>query len=225
MVGQLGFDWVLIDCEHGTISCESVELMVMAAEASGITPIARPAENSPAAIQLMLDRGAMGVQVPHVSTAAAARAAVDAAKYYPLGQRGLAAGTRPANYGFGLSMEQYVTGANREILVSVQIEETEALANLDEIVQVEGIDVFFVGPSDLSQSLQRPGRTDVPELRVAMDRVFTTVRQVGKTSGCAGNLDATRDYMSKGVCYLYTHFTSLLSAASTEFLQGVKTDN
>lgn len=225
MVGCLGFDWVLIDCEHGTISRESVELMVMAAEANGITPIARPATNSRDAILQVLDRGAMGVQVPHVSTAAAARAAVQAASYYPLGQRGLAAGTRPANYGFGVRLDEYVERANDEILVCVQIEEAEALANLDEIVEVEGIDVFFVGPSDLSQSLKRPGQTDVPELRHAIDRVFTTVCKVGKTPGCAGNARATREYLDKGVRYLYTHLTSLLSTGSAEFLAAVKNSN
>src|SRR6185436_6994475 len=69
MLGRAGFDWVLIDCEHGTISIETVELMVMAAEATGIIPIARPAQNTPAHILQLMDRGVMGVQVPHVNTA------------------------------------------------------------------------------------------------------------------------------------------------------------
>ena len=114
MVGRLGFDWALLDCEHGSLSPESVELMAMAAEVVGVTPIARPTVNSPEAILRVLDRGALGVQVPHVNTAADARHAVEAVKFHTLGSRGLAAGTRPAQYGFGLAASDYILEANRE---------------------------------------------------------------------------------------------------------------
>ncbi|MBI3918050.1 MAG: hypothetical protein HY322_13700 [Betaproteobacteria bacterium] len=98
MVGAAGFDWVLLDCEHGTLTLESVELMAMAAEACGITAIARPVTRSPEHILQVLDRGVLGVQVPHVNTAEDARRVVAAVKFHPLGQRGLAAGTRAAAY-------------------------------------------------------------------------------------------------------------------------------
>ncbi len=100
IVAKLGFDWVLIDCEHGTMNPETVEVLAIAAQANGITPIARPRTKDPADIQQVMDRGVMGVQVPHVSTAADAQKIVDAVKYHPIGRGGLAAGTRPANYGF-----------------------------------------------------------------------------------------------------------------------------
>ena len=180
MVGRLGFDWVLIDCEHGSISPESVELMAMAAELAGVTAIARPWSNSPEAILRLMDRGVMGVQVPHVNTAADARQAVESVKFHPLGTRGLAAGTRPAHYGFNVSAADYVEEANRETLVCIQLEEAEALGNLGEILQVEGVDVFFIGPSDLSQSLGYPGRSDAPEVREAMDRAFADHRGGGQ---------------------------------------------
>jgi 4-hydroxy-2-oxoheptanedioate aldolase len=222
MVGKLGFDWVLIDCEHGSISPENVEMMALAAEATGITPIARPWSNTPEAILRVMDRGAMGVQVPHVNTAADARRAVESVKYYPLGNRGLAAGSRPANYGFGVSMASYVEEANRETLVCVQLEEQEALRNIDEILQVDGVDVFFIGPSDLSQSMGYPGRADVPQVREAIDKAFTSIVAAGKVPGSAGNAQATLGYLSKGVRYLYTHVPTLLSSASAEFLRAVK---
>ena len=98
MVGRLGFDWVLIDCEHGTISLETVEILAMAAESCGITAIARPKTKDADDILKVMDRGVMGVQVPHVNTAEDARQVVAAVKYHPLGQRGLAAGTRPASH-------------------------------------------------------------------------------------------------------------------------------
>ncbi len=224
MVGRLGFDWVLIDCEHGSISPESVELMVMAAELAGLTPIARPWTNSPEAILRLMDRGVMGVQVPHVNTAADARRAVESVKFHPLGSRGLAAGTRPANYGFGVSAADYVRQANRETLVCVQLEETEALQNLGEILRVDGVDVFFVGPSDLSQSMGHPGRSDMPEVREAMDQAFAAIVAAGKLPGSAGNTQAIRGYLQKGVQYLYTHLTTLLANGSKEFLQAVRED-
>ena len=131
IVGRLGFDWVLIDCEHGSISVESVELMVMAAETAGVTPIARPPVNGFEAIGQLMDRGVMGVQVPHVNTAEDARRAVEAVKYHPLGERGLAAGVRSASYGYGMSMSEYAEYANSETLVCVQLEEAEAVRNVD----------------------------------------------------------------------------------------------
>ena len=221
IVGRLGFDWALIDCEHGSISLESVELMVIAAEAAGITPIARPAVNSFEAIGQLMDRGVMGVQVPHVNNAEDARRAVEAVKYHPQGERGLAAGVRSASYGYGMSMSEYAEQSNRETLVCVQLEEGEAVKNVEQIVGVEGVDVFFVGPSDLSQSLGYPGRPDTPEVREAMDGVFAAITAAGKVSGSAGNADATRRYLNQGVTYLYTHLTTLLSSAAESFLDEV----
>lgn len=221
MIGRLGFDWVLIDCEHGSISVESVELMVLAAEAAGITPIARPSVNSFEAIGQLMDRGVMGVQVPHVNTAEDAQRAVAAVKYHPLGDRGLAAGVRSADYGFNQTMAEYAEEANRETLVCVQLEEGEAVRNVEGILTVEGVDVFFVGPSDLSQSLGFPGRPDTPEVREAMEHVFATVRAAGRMSGSAGNAAATQRYLDQGVTYLYTHLTALLSSGSKAFLDEV----
>ena len=165
MFGHLGFDWVLIDCEHGTISLETVELMIMAAEVSGITPIVRPRDNSTQEIMRVMDRGAKGVQVPHVITAQDAKRVVEAVKFYPLGKRGLAKGTRPAGYGFDLSMQEYVKKDNQETLVCIQLKDKEAIDNVEEILQVEEIDVFFIGPSDLSQSMGYPGQKDAPEVQ------------------------------------------------------------
>jgi 4-hydroxy-2-oxoheptanedioate aldolase len=222
MVGRLGFDWVLLDCEHGSLSPESVEVMAIAAEASGVTPIARPWTNSPEAILRLMDRGVLGVQVPHVNTAADARRAVEAVKFHPLGTRGLAAGTRPANYGFGLAMHEHVSQANRETLVCVQLEEEAALGNLDAILRVEGVDVFFIGPSDLSQSMGYPGRPDAPPVRDAMARGFAAIAAAGKVSGSAGGAPAVSRYLGQGVRYLYTHLTTLLATGSASFFDAAQ---
>jgi len=118
MIAAAGFDWVLLDCEHGTLTLESVELMAMAAEASGITAIARPVSRAPEHILQVLDRGVMGVQVPHVNTGADARRVLEAVKYHPLGLRSLAAGTRAAVYDSHGTLADYVAAANNETLVA-----------------------------------------------------------------------------------------------------------
>ena len=224
MLGRLGFDWVLIDCEHGSISLESVELMVVAAEVSDIVPIVRPRTKDAVDIINVMDRGAMGVQVPHVNTAADAQAVVEAVKYHPVGTRGLAAGTRSANYGFGLAMADYVQQANRETLVCVQLEEAQALENIDEIVQVEGVDVFFVGPSDLSQSLGYPGRVNAPEVVTAVNNAFEIIVAAGKVPGSAGSTGSILNYLDRGCLYVFTHLQKLLASATDEFMSAVKSE-
>ncbi len=222
MAGYAGFDWVLLDCEHGSLSLDSVEVMAMAAEAAGITPIARPPVNTAEAILQVMDRGAMGVQVPHVNTANEARSVVAAVKFHPQGARGLAAGTRPARYGLGLSAAEYTQEANRETLVCVQLEEQAALDNLPEILRVDGVDVIFIGPSDLSQSLGLPGRSDVPKVRGAMERAFAAILGAGKVAGTTGDADAVRRFRRQGVRYLYTHVPRLLAVGSREFLAALR---
>ena len=221
MLGRLGFDWVLVDCEHGTISRESAEEMVRAAEASGITPIARPAGNSAEAILQMLECGALGVQVPHVNTAAEARRVVEAVKYHPLGSRSLAAGTRPAGYGLDVPMVTYVEAANRETLVCVQLEDEEGLRRLDEMLEVTGVDVFFIGPSDLAQSLGHPGRPDAPEVRQAMGMAVARIAEAGRVSGSTCRADTVGDCLRQRILYVYTHLPALLGVAGKEFLSAV----
>jgi len=220
MVAKLGFDWVLIDCEHGTINPETVETLAMAAQGNGITPIARPRTKSPADIQQVMDRGVMGVQVPHVNTAADARAVVEAVKYHPIGKRGLAAGTRPANYGYGITQSEYVEEANRETLICVQFEDKEAIDSADEILKVDDIDVFFIGPSDLSQSMGRPGQYDEPSVAHAIDSTFEKILASGQVAGTPANADKIKSVLDRGVRYTYTHVTKLLGTAADEFFKA-----
>jgi 4-hydroxy-2-oxoheptanedioate aldolase len=225
MIGLLGFDWVLLDCEHGTMSLESMELMVIAAEAVGITAVARPRTNAPHAIQEALERGVAGVQVPHVSTAAQARAVVDAVKYHPQGHRGLAARTRPARYGIGTELDDYARRANAETLVCIQVETKEALENLPDILAVPGIDVVFLGPSDLSQSLGAPGQTTHPAVTSAMEVAFATIARHGRAAGSAGPAERWAYYRTQGATYLYTHLPAILEAGSASYLPvPVKSD-
>jgi 4-hydroxy-2-oxoheptanedioate aldolase len=220
MAAGLGFDWVLIDCEHGTIALETVETMIMAAEASGITPIVRPRSKDAQDIVQVMDRGAAGVQIPHVMDRADAVAAVQAVKFHPAGHRGLAAGTRASGYGYAGSPGEFVAAANRETLVCVQIEDEAAVGNIDEILEVAGIDVFFIGPSDLSQSMGHPGDPKAAPVANAIDRTLKAILAAGKTPGMPANTDNVKAAVGRGVRYIYTHLPTVLKAGAREYFQA-----
>ena len=222
MIAAAGFDWVLLDCEHGTITLESVELMAMAAEASGITAIARPVSRSAEHILQVLDRGVMGVQVPHVNTAAEAREVVAAVKFHPLGKRSIAAGTRAAVYDALGSLPEYVKAANDATLIAVQIEDQEAVENLDQLLKVDDIDVFFVGPSDLSQSMGFPGDPKAPPVARAIDSSFRKMLAAQRTPGTPATAENLKAVLDKGVRYIYTHLPRLLSSSAKAYLANAK---
>jgi 4-hydroxy-2-oxoheptanedioate aldolase len=220
MLGYAGFDWVLIDCEHGSLSLGDVELMAMACDAVGITPIARPRTNATSDIQSVMDRGVMGVQVPHVNSAADARAAVAAVKFGPGAARGLAAGTRPDSWGLGSRMPDFAAAANAQSLVCVQIEHADAVANLDEILAVDGIDVYFIGPSDLSQSMGFPGDPKAPPVAAAIDTALAKIRNAGRTPGMPATAETLKHVVGQGCRYIYTHLPRLLGAGASAFLKA-----
>lgn len=222
MVGAAGFDWVLLDCEHGTLTLESVELMAMAAEACGITAIARPVTRSAEHILQVLDRGVMGVQVPHVNTAEDARQVIAAVKYHPLGQRGLAAGTRAAVYDSHGTLADHVKAANEATLIAIQLEDEAAIRNIDELLKVDGIDVFFIGPSDLSQSMGHPGNPKAPVVAEAIDSSFRKMVAAGRTPGTPAVAENVRDVLDKGVRYIYTHLPRLLSGSAKAYLKAAQ---
>jgi 4-hydroxy-2-oxoheptanedioate aldolase len=222
MIGAAGFDWVLLDCEHGTLTLESVELMAMAAEACGVTAIARPVSRSAEHILQVLDRGVMGVQVPHVNTAADAREVLAAVKYHPLGRRSLAAGTRAAVYDAHGTLADYVKAANQATLVAVQLEDGEAIDNIDALLGVEGIDVFFIGPSDLSQSMGYPGNPKAAPVAQAIETSLRKIVAAGHTPGMPATADNVRAALDKGVRYIYTHLPRLISASAKAYLNEAK---
>jgi 4-hydroxy-2-oxoheptanedioate aldolase len=222
MLGHLGFDWVLIDNEHGSITVDNSEDMIRAAELSGIAPIVRPVANRPEIIAPFLDRGAWGVQVPHVNTADEARAAVDAVKYYPEGHRGIFSRSRPAGYGFHTTTSEYVAEANGNTLVCLMLEEVEAIDNLESMVQVEGVDVYFIGSGDLSQSMGYPGQQAHPEVQAVMERGVNIIRKAGRVAGvsCPDNL--IPKYLDLGVQYFHGTVQTLLHTSSVAYLESVR---
>jgi 2-keto-3-deoxy-L-rhamnonate aldolase RhmA len=170
IIGLAGFDAAFIDMEHTSFDLHDVQAMVLAAEHVGITPIVRTPGFDPAFILRLLDIGVQGIQVPHVQNADTARAAVKAVRYPPQGERGMAAGSRAAEFG-RIPLIEHMTQSNREILLACMIEDIEAVERIEEIAAVDGVDLLAVGPSDLSRSLGVSGAPDHPRLVAAIDRV------------------------------------------------------
>ncbi|HEX6441500.1 MAG TPA: aldolase/citrate lyase family protein [Stellaceae bacterium] len=176
IIGLAGFDAAFIDMEHTSFDLRDIQLMVMAAERVGITSIVRTPGFDPAFILRLLDMGVQGIQVPHVSDPETAREAVKAVRYPPEGERGMAAGSRAADYGRTPLLE-HMAKSNREILLACMIEDMEAVERIDEIAAVPGVDLLAVGPSDLSRSLGVSGQPDHPRLVAAIDRVREAVKK------------------------------------------------
>ena len=221
MLGHAGFDWVLLDCEHGSLSPSDVEVMAMAANAVGITPIARPRGNSASDIQSVMDRGVSGVQIPHIDTADDARRAVAAVKFGAGdGHRGLAAGTRPDQWGLGAKMPDFTDAANARSLVCVQLESATAIRNTAAILAVPEIDVFFIGPSDLSQSMGFPGDPKAPPVAEAIAATLALIRAAGQAPGMPATAETLPEVLASGCRYIYTHLPKVLAAGASGFLRG-----
>ena len=221
IVGLCGFDFIVIDQEHGPIDIESAEEMVRACELAGTTPLIRVGGLDSHPILQALDIGGMGVHIPSVNTADQARQAVRLCKYAPPGHRGLA-GVRAAEYGLRGSLSDYCRQANEETLVIIHIEEMEAISNLDDLLSVEGIDVYYLGPTDLSNSIGRPGSKDA-ELSKIVDDAIQRIVQAGKVAGIITNdAKVARRYLGMGVRYMATHAVGLMATASSDFLTLLK---
>src|ERR1700760_238031 len=175
LIGLAGFDAAFIDMEHTTFDLHDVQLAVMAAERVGIPPIVRTPGFDPAFILRLLDMGVQGVQVPHVSSPETARESVKAVRYPPLGERGMAAGSRAADYG-RVPLVEHMAQSNREILLACMIEDMAAVERIEEIAAVEGVDLLAVGPSDLSRSLGVSRHPDHPRLVAEVDKVREAVK-------------------------------------------------
>ncbi len=176
--GYQGFDFVIIDMEHGHFSLETALHMVRAAEAADIMPVVRVATNEESGILKVLDTGAAGILVPGISTKDQALRAVKAAKYAPQGTRGACPWTRATRYNVS-DWGEHARRSNQESLVWLLVEGTEGVANFDEILTVAGVDAIMLGPFDLSQSLGIPGQLDHPVLQEVLQTMIRKARTAG----------------------------------------------
>ena len=222
IVGLLGFDFVVIDMEHGPIDTVVAEDMVRAAELSGTTPIIRVTHNSPHLILRALDIGAQAIHVPDINTADDARLAAASTKYGPIGRRGLA-GVRAADYGLKQPLGEYAPVANRETMCIAHIESDRAVHNLAQILAVDGIDIYYLGPEDISNSLGIPGQSKDPRVVRLVEDGIRQIVAAGKIAGCiAAEPAAARRYVELGARYIASHAIRFMANGSKQFLTEVR---
>lgn len=180
LLAHAGFDWLVVDCEHGETDVAHVQAMLQAISTTDTVPMVRIPWNDPVYFKRVLDAGAYGVVVPMVLSRADAERAVQASKYPPMGSRGIG-GTRGRLYGG----PDYLEKANEEIVLLVQIEHAEAVRNAEAILSVDGVDGCFIGPNDLSASLGLlPGLGPAdPRFQEAVATVLAAARRCGKAAG------------------------------------------
>jgi len=221
LFGALGYDFVMIDCEHGPMDLDQVEHMVRAGEVFGITPIARIPDHSESTILRYLDRGLQGIIVPHVNTKEEAESVARAARYHPEGYRGVGGG-RAHDYGVGVSRSESTAWVNSQMLVIPMVEDTVAVENLDEILSVPGVDVLHVASGDLGQSMGNPGHEQV---RAMMARVIPRIRAGGKLVGVGGNApsdaEGVAEFIKLGANFVTIAALGLLRLGAEDFRRRV----
>lgn len=191
-VARNGVDSILIDCEHGFASTERVQDMCRAAAVANVHSIVRPETFTRYYLNRYLDAGARGVMVPHVNTAERAAEVVQTVK--------------------GVWYRDF-----SDMVVTVMIESMQAVENLDHILKVDDIDVFFIGPDDLSQSMGYAGRSDHDDVQTTISSAIAKIRKAGKHVGTAVNAGNAAKFQALGCRYLYTHVDSFIGAGIDDF--------
>ena len=201
MIGLMGFDCIWICSEHAGVDYSMLNDMVRAARISGMDCVVRTAEKGYDDFNRFLEMGIKGLMIPHVADASAAEDVVSKGKFQPVGNRGIDGVSVDSRFGL-LPVEKYIKTANDETFIVVQIEDQKSLSNVEAIADVEGIDVLFVGPGDLSLSMGFPGQVKHPEILKAIDKVASACKGTATVCGTPMiDSEHGRLLMDKGVKY------------------------
>lgn len=222
VAGYSGFDFVILDMEHGPATFSELQNLIRAARLANIIPVVRTSDSTETSISKPLDLGAFGVQIPQVTSASTAEACVRAARFFPLGERGVCRFVRAANYS-SLPREEYFKRAN-ESLVIIQLEGKEAIRDIENILNVEGIDIIFVGPYDLSQSLGVPGQINHPLVLEAMNDIVKRARSRGIVTGTFTDTpQSAKMWKEAGVQYIsYSVDVGIFTGACSQLVKELK---
>jgi 4-hydroxy-2-oxoheptanedioate aldolase len=212
-LGPLGVDGIWLEGEHGGVDYADLGNLTRACDLWGVTSVVRVMDNDYATIYRTLDRGAQGIVVPHVNTRGEAEAVVEAAKFAPVGKRGMFT----SRQGFGV--DDYLKTANAQSLLIVLIEDIGAVKRLDEIVKVDHIDVFFVAPSDLATSMGHIGNMAHPDVQRTIDGAITTIVQSGRVAGTLVNAGNVERYTRLGVRAVMTSFFPWIQAGAKDLIE------
>ena len=209
--GPAGFDGVWLEGEHGPVDAAELGNLTRACDIWGMTSVVRINKNDQGLIYRTLDRGDQGIVVPHVNTKEEAQNLVDGGKFAPIGYRGMYTSRQ------GFAVPDYVQVANDETLLIVLIEDIVAVRNLDEILTVDHIDVFFVAPSDLATSIGHIGDLQHPDVQRTIDDTLARIQNAGRIAGTLANNDNVAQYAAAGIRFLFTSVGGWITAGAAEF--------
>ena len=224
VAAYMGWDYLLFDGEHSPLLARECEHLARVCELTGVTSIVRVPANQPWMIGQVLDAGIQGVQIPMINSGPEGELAARAAKYPPLGTRGLAA-TRAARFGQVLPfhVRDHIASSNAESMVIAQVETGASVEQLPGILQVPEIDAIFIGPNDLSLSLGVPGEFQHPRVQQAFDRITSAVTKTDKALGVlVPTVEAAREWKARGARYIMVVMESILGPSVRKFLQTVR---
>tara|TARA_A100001037_G_scaffold121488_1_gene110610 strand:+ start:348 stop:1091 length:744 start_codon:yes stop_codon:yes gene_type:complete len=222
IMGLLGFDFVIVDGEHTTFNPNLAEEHFRAAELRDISSVTRIGQNDQQVIQKFLDAGSQGVLMPLINNKTDAKSVVDSVKYPPVGKRGLASG-RGSAYGIPQSVKEHVDSSNKETLVAIQIETTEAMENVDAISSIDEVDVLFFGPSDISSSFGIHGQINDPKVRDTISDLSKIAIGNGKACGTiARGADDFKFYKEAGFQWFCSGVTNMLQSGMKDYLSELK---
>jgi len=212
-LGTLDVDGIWLEGEHGAVDYADLGNLTRACDLWGKTSVVRVMDNDYATIYRTLDRGAQAICVPHVNTRAEAEAVVAAAKFSPIGKRGM----YTSRQGFGV--DDYLKTANDQSLLIVLIEDIAAVRKLDEIVKVDQIDIFFVAPSDLATSMGHIGDPGHPDVQQTIDGAIKKIVESGRVAGTLVNLGNVERYTRMGVRATMSSFFPWIQAGAKELIE------
>ena len=199
-IGHAGFDFCILDQEHGPVGMETLQGLTRAAELSGVAPIVRVGSIDEVGVSHPLDLGVAGVQVPQINTLDAAKRVIELARFAPLGKRGVCRFVRAANFS-STKREEYFAQANESLIV-LQLE-ASALKDYEQIVCLPEVDVFFIGPYDISQSLGRTGQIESPEVQAVIKSIISLIKANNKAVGIfCDTIEQARKWISAGCQYI-----------------------
>jgi 4-hydroxy-2-oxoheptanedioate aldolase len=215
-VAGAGFDWLLLDTEHSPNELDMVLTQLQAVAPYPTQAVVRPAWNDMVMIKRLLDVGAQSLLIPYVQNADEARQAVSYMRYPPEGQRGVSGISRATRFG---RVKDYARRAQEELCLLVQVETPEALAQIESIAAVEGVDGIFVGPADLAAGLGYPGESNHPDVQAAIETAITVITRTGKAAGILFADEARlRRYFDLGALFVAVGVDLAILARETEKL-------
>lgn len=222
IIALAGFDFALLDSEHGPLSAETAYRLILAAEARGIEPFVRVGEHDKQTVLKFLDAGASGIMTPQVGSAADAEKAILGTKFATIGTRGLA-GMRTFDFGMNNTLDTFVEPLNDRVLNMIQFEHKDTFAELDQMLALPGLDVLFIGPSDLAQSLGYPGQPNHPDVTALADEVVAKCQRAGVKTGTVAYTPAlVEQVITRGFDMVVASATTFLAASAKGWIQAAR---